>query len=161
MKWYIWSPKSPNSRSLCIYPGLWLALYRGCINFIFLFFSFFFHNTCLTSNNTNFCTMSVASMGFSKSLVTSVMLCPAHRWMKVKYVMMSAHGRSFFLYSNGIVSPMKTMFVHEIDISGFVRWTSGWIVVFPSWVGVNVYSDPVLSHSMVWIRISHKGRRYV
>ena len=51
--------------------------------------------------------------------------------------MMSAHGRSFFLYSNGIVSPMKAMFVHEIDIhvSGFVRWTSGWIVVFPSWVG--------------------------
>ena len=51
--------------------------------------------------------------------------------------MMSAHGRSLFLYSNGIVSPMKAMFVHEIDIhvSGFVRWTSGWIVVFPSWVG--------------------------
>jgi hypothetical protein len=64
-------------------------------------------------------------------------------------------------YSNGIVSPMKAMFVHEIDIGGFVRWTSGWIVVFPSWVGVDVYSDPVLSHSMVWIRISHKGRRYV
>jgi hypothetical protein len=35
----------------------------------------FFHNTCLTSNNTTFCTMSVASTGFSKSLVTSVMLC--------------------------------------------------------------------------------------
>jgi hypothetical protein len=30
------------------------------------------------------------------------------------------------------LSPMKAMFVHEIDISGFVRWTSGWIVVFPS-----------------------------
>jgi hypothetical protein len=28
MQWYIWSPKSPNRRSLCIYPGLWLALYR-------------------------------------------------------------------------------------------------------------------------------------
>jgi hypothetical protein len=35
MKWYIWSPKSPNRRSLCIYPWLWLALYRGCINFFF------------------------------------------------------------------------------------------------------------------------------
>jgi hypothetical protein len=46
--------------------------------------------------------------------------------------MMSAHGRSFFLYSNGIVSPMKAMFVHEIDIhvSGFVRWTSGWRGVY-------------------------------
>jgi hypothetical protein len=84
MKWYIWSPKSPIRRSLCIYPGLWLALYRGCINLFFLFslFTFFFHTTCLTSNNTNFCTMSVASTGFSKSLVMSVMLCPAHRWMR-------------------------------------------------------------------------------
>jgi hypothetical protein len=48
---------------------------------------------------------------------------------EVKNAMKSAHGRSFFLYSNGIVSPMKAMFVHEIDISGFVRWTSGLIVV--------------------------------
>jgi hypothetical protein len=47
---------------------------------------------------------------------------------EVKDAMMSAYGRSFFLYSNGIVSPMKAMFVHEIDISEFVRWTSGWIV---------------------------------
>jgi hypothetical protein len=39
-----------------------------------LFFSFFFHSTCLTSNNTNLCTISVASMVFSNSLVTSVML---------------------------------------------------------------------------------------
>jgi hypothetical protein len=31
--------------------------------------------------------------------------------------MKSAHGKSFFLYSNGIVSPMKAMLVHEIDIS--------------------------------------------
>ena len=76
MKWYIWSPKSPNRRSLCIYPGLWLDLYRGWINLLF------FHNTCLTSNNTNFWTMPVASRGFSKNLVTSVMLCPAHRWMR-------------------------------------------------------------------------------
>jgi hypothetical protein len=69
--------------------------------------------------------MVVASTGFSKSLVTSVMLCSAHRWMnEVNNAMMSAHDRSFFLYSNGIVSPMKAMFVHEIDISGFVRWTS-------------------------------------
>jgi hypothetical protein len=47
MKWYIWSPKSPIRRSLCIYPGLWLALYRGCINLFFLFslFTFFFHTT--------------------------------------------------------------------------------------------------------------------
>jgi hypothetical protein len=80
---------------------------------------------------------------------------------EVKNAMKSAHDRSFFLYSNGIVSPMKAMFVHEIEISGFVRWTSGWIVVFPWGVCVDVYSDPVLSHSMVWIRMSHKGRRYV
>jgi hypothetical protein len=26
MKWYIWSPKSPNRMSLCIYPDLWLAI---------------------------------------------------------------------------------------------------------------------------------------
>ena len=74
--------------------------------------------------------------------------------------MMSTHGRSFFLYSNGIVSPMKAMFVHEIDISGFVRWTSGWVVIFSSRFGIDIYSDPVCSHSMVWIRISHNGRRY-
>jgi hypothetical protein len=41
---------------------------------------------------------------------------------EVKNAMKSAHDRSFFLYSNGIVSPLKAMFVHEIDISGFVRW---------------------------------------
>jgi hypothetical protein len=29
---------------------------------------------------------------------------------EVKYAMKSAHGRSFFLYSNDIVSPMKAMF---------------------------------------------------
>jgi hypothetical protein len=40
---------------------------------------------------------------------------------EVKHAMKSAHGRSFFSYSNGIVSSMKAMFVHEIDISGFVR----------------------------------------
>jgi hypothetical protein len=51
---------------------------------------------------------------------------------EVKDAIMSAPGRFFFLYSNGIVTPMKAMFVDEIDISGFVRWTSGWIVVFPS-----------------------------
>jgi hypothetical protein len=43
--------------------------------------------------------------------------------------MMSRHGRSFFLYSNGIVNPMKAIFVHEIYISGSVWWTSDWIVV--------------------------------
>jgi hypothetical protein len=43
------------------------------------FFHFFFHSTRLASNKTNFFTMVVASTGFSKSLVTSVMLCPAHR----------------------------------------------------------------------------------
>jgi hypothetical protein len=90
--------------------------------------------------------MVIASTGFSKSLVMSVMLCPAHRGTR---------------YSNGIVSPMKAMFVHEIDISGFVRGTSGWIVIFSSRFGIDVYSDPVGSTSMVWIRISHKGRRYV
>jgi hypothetical protein len=37
---------------------------------------------------------------------------------ELRNAMKSAHGRSFFLYSNGIVSPMKAMFVHEIDISG-------------------------------------------
>ena len=84
MKWYIRSPKSPSRRSLCIYPGLWLALYRGCINllfFSFFYFFFYFHSSCLRSNNTNLCTKPVASTVFSKSLVTSVMLCPAHRWM--------------------------------------------------------------------------------
>jgi hypothetical protein len=62
--------------------------------FIFSFFPFFFVDTSLiisdiffhtifsTSNNTQFCTMVAASTGFSKSLVTSVMLCPAHRWMR-------------------------------------------------------------------------------
>ena len=99
-----------NRGSLFIYPGLWLALYRGCINLFFLFFFFisflflfffsffifffiyfffwisvllflifFFHTTCSASNNTKFCTMVVASTEFSNSLVTSVMLCPAHR----------------------------------------------------------------------------------
>ena len=47
------------------------------------FFFFFFHNTCLTSKKTNFFTRSVASTGFSKNLVTSFMLCPAHRCMSL------------------------------------------------------------------------------
>jgi hypothetical protein len=63
-----------NRRSLCIYPGLWLALYGGCINlffsFFFLFFFIsvllflisFFHSTWLTSNNTKFCTIVVAQL---------------------------------------------------------------------------------------------------
>jgi hypothetical protein len=33
---------------------------------------------------------------------------------KVKNAMKSAHDRSFFLYSNDIVSPMKAMFAHEM-----------------------------------------------
>jgi hypothetical protein len=41
MQWYIWSLKSPNRRPLCIYPGLWLALYRGCINLLFCPFFLF------------------------------------------------------------------------------------------------------------------------
>jgi hypothetical protein len=69
---YIWFPKSPNRRSLCIYPGLWLALYIEAA----LTFFFSLHK------NTNFFTISAASTGFSKSLVTSVMVCPAHRWMR-------------------------------------------------------------------------------
>ena len=67
-------------------PGLWLALYRGCINLLFflLFFPVFFHSTCLARNNTHLYTIPVAFTAFSKSLVTSVMLCPAHRWMRWK-----------------------------------------------------------------------------
>ena len=60
------------------------SIYRGRINLLFFFsyslfsffsfsffffiFFFFFLIACLTSNNTHFSTMSVASMGFSKSL---------------------------------------------------------------------------------------------
>jgi hypothetical protein len=40
---------------------------------------------------------------------------------KLKNAMKSAQDRSFFVYSNGIVRAMQAMFVHEIDISGFVR----------------------------------------
>jgi hypothetical protein len=47
MKWYIWSPKSPNRRSLCIYPCLWLALYRGCINFFESAYVNFMSKHCL------------------------------------------------------------------------------------------------------------------
>ena len=57
--------------------------------FFFIFFHFFdisliisdifFYTSFSTSNNTKLCTMVVASTEFSKSLVTSVMLCPAHR----------------------------------------------------------------------------------
>ena len=39
---------------------------------------------------------------------------------EVKNAMMSAHGKSFFLYSNGIVSPSRTartMFVHKVHVS--------------------------------------------
>jgi hypothetical protein len=52
---------------------------------------------------------------------------------EVKNAMKSAHDRSFFLYSNGIVSPLKAMFVHEIDISGFVR---DFIAFFTSFIDV-------------------------
>jgi hypothetical protein len=48
----------------------------------------------------------------------------------VKNAMMSAHGRSFFLYSNGIVSPTITMFLYEIHVSPYKGWSSCG-VVFP------------------------------
>jgi hypothetical protein len=35
-----------------------------------IFFHFFFFHTTFSTSNTKFCTMVVASMGFSKSLVT-------------------------------------------------------------------------------------------
>jgi hypothetical protein len=73
-------------------PGLWLALYRGCINLFF--FSFFFDAMSCTSMN------------------------------EVKNAMMSAHGRSFFLYLNGIVSPTRTMFVHKVHVSPWKGWCS-------------------------------------
>jgi hypothetical protein len=125
VKWYIWSP---NRRSLCIYPGLWLALYiEATITFFFFlffwyqfyyFWYFFFHNTCLTSNKAKFCTMVVASTGFSKSLVTSVIYAMSCTSMnELKNAMMSAHGRSFFLYSNCIVSLTRTMCVHKVHVS--------------------------------------------
>ena len=79
VKWYIWSP---NRRSLCIYPGLWLALYIEAALTFFFFFLFFlyqsyyfwyyfvFHTTFSTNTNTKFCTMVVASTGFSKKTFT-------------------------------------------------------------------------------------------
>ena len=39
VKWYIWSP---NRRSLCIYPGLWLALYIEAALTFFFFFLFLY-----------------------------------------------------------------------------------------------------------------------
>jgi hypothetical protein len=43
---------------------------------------------------------------------------------EVKIAMKSAHDRSFFLYSNDIVSPLKAMFVHEIDCYLLNMWLS-------------------------------------
>ena len=40
---------------------------------------FIYRGKGVTSNNTHLCTIPVAFMAFPKSLVTSVMLCPAHR----------------------------------------------------------------------------------
>ena len=101
--------------------------------------------------------MVVASTGLSKNLVTCVMLCTSMN--EVKNAMMSTHCRSFFLCSNSIACPTRTMFVHKIHESPWKGWCSSMVVVFLSWVGIDVYNDPVLSHSMVWIRISHKDRR--
>jgi hypothetical protein len=56
-----------------------LLYFPNLFTFRLAFLPYFFHNTRLTSNKANFFTMVVASTGFSKILVTSVMLCPAHR----------------------------------------------------------------------------------
>jgi hypothetical protein len=72
---------------------------------------------------------------------------------EVKNAMKTAHYRSIFSYSNRIVSPLKAMFVHEIDISGFVRWTSGWIVVFP----MNTLKIDILSKKHPHSRPVFKG----
>jgi hypothetical protein len=36
---------------------------------------------------------------------------------------------------------MKAMFVHEIDISGFMRWTSGWIVGISELASMYIATD--------------------
>jgi hypothetical protein len=59
-----------------------LLYFPNLFTFRLAFHPYFFQYTSLTSNKTNFFTMVVASTGFSKSLVISVMLCPAHRWMR-------------------------------------------------------------------------------
>ena len=73
---------------------LFFLLFFIFFSFFLLFFSIyfhinviisdiFFHTTCSTSNNTTFCTKVLASTGFPKSLMTSIMLCPAHRYVVV------------------------------------------------------------------------------
>ena len=66
-----------------------LPFFRVFFFFLFIFqfvFNFcisFFCHSIFTSNKANFFTMSVASKGDgSKSPVTSVMLCPAHNWIR-------------------------------------------------------------------------------
>ena len=53
------------------------------VHFRLIISDIFFHTTCSTSNNTTFCTKVVASTGFPKSLMTSIVLCPAHRYVVV------------------------------------------------------------------------------
>ena len=51
---------------------------------------------------------------------------------QIKYAMVSAHSGAFFLNSDGVVSPTRTMFVHKVHVSPIVR-----------------------------VRVPYQGRRYV
>jgi hypothetical protein len=68
--------------------------------------------------------MVVASTGFSKSLVTSVNAMSCTSMNEV-----NNPGRSFFLYSNGVVYPTMTMFPQEIHVSPLNGWSSSRVVL--------------------------------
>ena len=57
---------------------------------------------------------------------------------QIKYTVVSEYSGAFFLNSNGVVSPTRTMFVHKVHVSPLKGWSSCGIVIFSSRIGIDV-----------------------
>ena len=75
--------------------------------------------------------------------------------------LLSAHRASFFLNSDCIVNPTRTMFVQESHVRSLVRVYSHRVVVFSPGIGVNVHGNPMFSVLAVRFRVSYQCRRRV
>jgi hypothetical protein len=69
--------------SFCLFSFFSVFFFSIFFHINLIMFDIFFHKPCSTSNNTTFCTKVVGSTGFPKSLTTSIMLCPEHRYVVV------------------------------------------------------------------------------